>query len=527
MQFLISHFDQEPVAHRRGILELMKSIVMNHVGTTRVMSVGFEAHGKGGAAIFVAIFALCAGICATGRVMADDAGVVLMKAEAWAPQSKIAPKTTPGEKGAVTIEANGTRTCAGGWQYRFANVRGNQGYRIHAEAVCRDLPHPTDCLTAQVMWDNWGPTQTAPATRPMNFLLPTLRGPDTVEWDCCVKAPAGATNMTVRYTFRWSDQGSTRWTPPTIEAVAIPEPKPFKICVATVTKQTEQRIPMRRLSEGLGLPDDVAASVDLWGSLLWAACAEKPQLIVTPEEVISGRGLRDGAVTVPGPATRPFEEIARQNQVFIVLGLKQRDEHAVYNSAVLISPAGVQGVYHKVHFATGEDTSGLTPGDQFPVFSTPMGRLGCLICMDTMLPESSRMLALNGADIICLSIMGDLRADRFSSGQPIFNESRWQALMRTRAIDNQVCMAIARNDVQGSCIIDRKGEILAWNEGDREFIYATLPGDDGYRMWNGTELREVTFMLRRPHLYGPFTDPQDLGPLAPTEPPGGTVGGGR
>ena len=160
-----------------------------------------------------------------------------------------------------------------------------------------------------------------------------------------------------------------------------------------------------------------------------------------------------------------------------MLGLRQRDDKAVYNSAVLISADGkVQGVYHKVHLATGEDASGITPGDGFPVFPTPIGRIGCLICMDTMLSESSRMLALGGADIICMPIMGDLRADRFSPGQPIFNESRWKAIMRTRAIDNQVCMVVARNDVQGSCIIDRKGDILAWNEGDQEFTLRHAPG---------------------------------------------------
>ena len=85
--------------------------------------------------------------------------------------------------------------------------------------------------------------------------------------------------------------------------------------------------------------------------------------------------------------------------------------------------------------------------------------------------------------------------------------------MRTRAIDNQVCMVIARNNVQGSCIIDRKGDLLAWNEGDREMIFATLPGEDGYRLWNGGDFREVTFLLRRPHLYQAYSDPDNLGPL--------------
>ena len=85
--------------------------------------------------------------------------------------------------------------------------------------------------------------------------------------------------------------------------------------------------------------------------------------------------------------------------------------------------------------------------------------------------------------------------------------------MRTRAIDNQVCMAVARNSVKGSCIINRKGDILAWNEGDREVITAALPAEDGYRIWNGGDFKEVTFMLRRPGLYGVYSDENNLGPL--------------
>ena len=107
----------------------------------------------------------------------------------------------------------------------------------------------------------------------MNYLLPKCPSADSIDWDCCVKAPAGATCLTVRYTFRWSDRGSSRWTPPVIEPVTIPERKPVKICIVNATRQTKQRIPMRRLSDGLDLPKDVAASVDLWGSLISAACA--------------------------------------------------------------------------------------------------------------------------------------------------------------------------------------------------------------------------------------------------------------
>lgn len=88
-------------------------------------------------------------------------------------------------------------------------------------------------------------------------------------------------------------------------------------------------------------------------------------------------------------------------------------------------------------------------------------------------------------------------------------------------------MVVARNDVQGSCIINRQGEVLAWNEGDREFTCAVLPADDDRRMRNGTELREVTFLLRRPHLYCLFTDPENLGSLRPIADGAAAADGGK
>jgi predicted amidohydrolase len=44
------------------------------------------------------------------------------------------------------------------------------------------------------------------------------------------------------------------------------------------------------------------------------------------------------------------------------------------------------------------------PGDLgFPVFKTPIGRISCHICYDSWFPESYRLAALQGADIVCVS----------------------------------------------------------------------------------------------------------------------------
>ena len=109
--------------------------------------------------------------------------------------------------------------------------------------------------------------------------------------------------------------------------------------------------------------------------------------------------------------------------------------------------------------------------------------------------------------------MGDHRADRWSPGNPVFNEDRWQAIMRTRAIDNRLYMVVARNSAQGSCVINRKGEIVAYNDGTCDFIEANVPLTDGYRTWNGGCFREVNWLQRRPHLYGAYVEASNTGSL--------------
>ncbi|MDP3069979.1 MAG: carbon-nitrogen hydrolase family protein [Opitutaceae bacterium] len=441
--------------------------------------------------------------------------VRLERSEAWAPQPLAAPKTAQQPDGTVAIAGNATRTCTGGWQFVYAGVRGGQTYRLRARVGHRDVANPRDSLLALAYWGKWEPTQNKTRTVPYDYLSPQLVSPSAINFETTVTAPDGATALTIRYLFRWSEQGTSNWSAPQIELATAQERKPVKICVVSNPKTAGSPVKVRPLAAGLGLSGDVEQSVNLWASLILEACQRQPQLILIPETVIGGQNPLEGAITVPGPATQPFEKIARDHHVYLMLGVYERDRDAVYNSTVLIDPQGkVAGVYRKVHLATDEGWSGISPGNGFPVFDSEIGRIGSMICMDSMLSEPARMLALNGADFICLPIMGDLRADRLTPGPPMFNEERWKAIMRTRALDNQVCLIVARNAGQGSCIINRRGDIVAWNEGDRNIIEATLP-PDSVRYWDGGDVRETTFLLRRPRLYYPYADEAVLGPLAP------------
>jgi hypothetical protein len=286
------------------------------------------------------------------------APVRLVKAEPWSPHPKAAPRCTRSDDGLAAIEGNGTRTCCGGWQFVFAGIEGGRAYRLHARVEHRGLESARDSLAAIAYWDEWKPDQVGSASKVWNYLLPHSASAGVMELDCIARAPQGAERLTIRYVFRWSQQGSSEWTVPAIEPAEMPPRSPVKICVVNAPKNM-QGVEVRPFSDGLDLPEDAARSIDLWGSLILEACRRKPQLVITPEVVIGGKDSVDGALTVPGPATGPFEKIAREHQAHLVLGMRERDGDALYNSAVLIGPSGkVEGVYRKVHLAISEGLSG-------------------------------------------------------------------------------------------------------------------------------------------------------------------------
>jgi predicted amidohydrolase len=77
-----------------------------------------------------------------------------------------------------------------------------------------------------------------------------------------------------------------------------------------------------------------------------------------------------------------------------------------YNTAYLLGRDGKElGRYHKVNMPLAEQS--LSRGNRFPVFPTPdLGEVGMLICYDLVFPETTRCLALAGADYIFVPTLG-------------------------------------------------------------------------------------------------------------------------
>jgi N-carbamoylputrescine amidase len=175
---------------------------------------------------------------------------------------------------------------------------------------------------------------------------------------------------------------------------------------STTLDEAKIRIACIQMQPAIG---EVEANVVYSIGLIDRAVERGAKLVVLPE--LSNTGYvfqsRDEAFAlaepVPaGPTVRAWSEVAAKHKVHLVAGICERDSAKLFNSAVLIGPNGYIGTFRKVHL-WNEENLYFEPGDLgFPVFHTAIGRIGMAICYDGWFPETFRLAALQGADIVCV-----------------------------------------------------------------------------------------------------------------------------
>jgi predicted amidohydrolase len=103
------------------------------------------------------------------------------------------------------------------------------------------------------------------------------------------------------------------------------------------------------------------------------------------------------------PSIRAWAEIAARRNLHIVAGFCERAGPVLYNSAAIITPEdGLIGVYRKTHLWAAEALFFERGDAGFPVFRTRLGQIGALICYYGWFPEAWRLLAVQGADLVCV-----------------------------------------------------------------------------------------------------------------------------
>ncbi|MCK4223743.1 MAG: acyltransferase [candidate division Zixibacteria bacterium] len=134
----------------------------------------------------------------------------------------------------------------------------------------------------------------------------------------------------------------------------------------------------------------------------------KADLLVLPELFNTGylfenqEELKRSAEFIPdGPTFSKMAHLAAQENVNLVFGIAEKEGERFFNSSVLVTPRRDFLVYRKLHLFDREKLW-FSPGDkELKVFDIGSAKVGMMICFDWIFPETARILALKGAEIIC------------------------------------------------------------------------------------------------------------------------------
>lgn len=245
---------------------------------------------------------------------------------------------------------------------------------------------------------------------------------------------------------------------------------------------------------------------DLLG-LTEEAARNGARIIVMPEMATTGICFydRDEAAKVvepiPGPTAKAFQKMAEKHGCYVVYGEAEVDPatDAYYNSAVFLGPQGIVGTYRKTHLFLSEPKWAKAGDLGIPIWETEYGNIGMIICHDAAFPETSRVVALQGADVMCFPTNW---LERSPSGY-------WF----TRAFDNGIYWIAANRYGEerntqfsgNSCVIGPDGSLLASQDSGDGIVYAEVDLEQArYKGFPG-EGELSKFKERRPDAYKAIT----------------------
>ncbi len=224
------------------------------------------------------------------------------------------------------------------------------------------------------------------------------------------------------------------------------------------------------------------------------AAAQGAELIVFPEAFVSaypkgldfgarvggrtGEGRDDfrryfeSAIEVPGPDCETIGRAAREAGAHLVIGIIERDMGTLYCTVLFFAPDGALLGKHRKLMPTAMERLvwGFGDGSTLPVFETPLGRLGAVICWENYMPLLRMTMYSKGIQIYCAPTADD-RESWLSSMRHIAIEGRCFVLSACQHFTRGDCPedydAIQGDDpatvlmAGGSCIVSPLGEVLA------------------------------------------------------------------
>ncbi len=320
--------------------------------------------------------------------------------EAVAPNPALSPRfgsdTDSEGRTRLWAQGNGRAECFG-YVVHPVSLEPGKTYRLAVRFRVEDLGDVNRHLVHGVF--------ARPMDRFNEGVLTYRQGPDGIRGERVFRGPAEATEAEVRLFFRFSARGRVWW-----DSVSLEECEP---------------IPARpvRIACSWGKGD-----LPFWAGWLDAAGRRGVDVALLPE-VFNGP---DPARAQPlgGEASSLLAAKARQWRMYVSGSFYERRGDLVLNTAPLYDRSGaLVGTYSKNQLYDPELSQGVTPGRGFPVFRTDFGAVGIIICYDSWFPETARLLAYKGAELVLFP-----------------NAGYYLDLMPARAADNGIWIAASSLD---------------------------------------------------------------------------------
>lgn len=130
-----------------------------------------------------------------------------------------------------------------------------------------------------------------------------------------------------------------------------------------------------------------------------------------------------------------FSEFAISYNINIITGsMPEFNDDVLLNVGYLCKRNGEVERYEKIHVTPDEERIwGMKGGNQIKTFDTDAGKIGILICYDVEFPELSRLLAMEGMEILFVPFLTDTQN----------GYSRVRNCAIARAIENECYVAVA------------------------------------------------------------------------------------
>jgi len=205
----------------------------------------------------------------------------------------------------------------------------------------------------------------------------------------------------------------------------------------------------------------------------------------TPEGRDHFRRYWESSIDIPGPAIDQLVDLAGELKIYLVVGVIEREGGTLYCTVVFVSPERYLGKHRKVMPTAAERLVwGFGDASTLPVFDTPFGRLGAVICWENYMPMLRMAMYSKDIQVYCIPT-ADGRESWLSTVRHIALEGRCFVLSANQFarlsdfpadIPNE--LASRPDDVVclgGSCIVGPMGNVLAGPDFSGESIlYADL-----------------------------------------------------